>query len=359
MLSTKQIRGLVLEEIILVLLRKAGYRVLKAGEDALIRDGKAGSLEVQGRGEWHQIDAIVTYDYTPAFLFPIRLGLEAKAYFPTYEQPSGKLKSSGRVGIEVIRNAVGVVKDLNENYFSDVAQTLKLKRYSYVYSVFSLYGFTENAQRYAVAHQIYLIQYHHNYLFNGIKEILSRLEGMVARQNEQLAIRETLRGFFGNSEEYRRGELRHIFGQEFELIRELLEEVQRIGGSYFGLLNGEYPIHVISEAPIDEVFDRDEYEVPIWVHEDGTVSISLKNNNLFFELPTVVAQLLQDVWTDDRRIANFKRSHISFITLSGIMGGVRRSINLKLDTNWLNEYVSTLKKPLSKSAQYNNSGAAD
>lgn len=343
MLSTKQIRGLVLEEIILGLLRKAGYRILKAGEDALIRDGKAGSLEVQGRGEWHQIDAIVTYDYTPAFLFPIRLGLEAKAYFPTYEHPSGKLKSSGRVGIEVIRNAVGVVKDLNENYFSDVAQTLKLKRYNYVYSVFSLYGFTENAQRYAVAHQIYLIQYHHNYLFNGIKEILSRLEGTVVRQNEQLIIRETLRDFFRNPEEYRE-ELRNVFGQEFELIRNLLEEVQRVGGSYFGLLNGEYPIHVISETPIDEFLDRDEYEVPIWVREDGTVNISLRNKNISFELPTVVAQLLQNVWTDDRRVADFKRSHISFITLSGIMGGVRRSIKLKLDTNWLNEYVATLKE---------------
>lgn len=343
MLSIKQIRGLVLEEIILVLLRKAGYRILKAGEDALIRDGNAGSLEVQGRGEWHQIDAIVTYDYTPAFLFPIRLGLEAKAYFPTYEQPSGKLKTSGKVGIEVIRNAVGVIKDLNENYFSDVAQTLKLKRYSYVYSVFSLHGFTKNAQRYAVAHQIYLIQYHHNYLFNRIKEVLRCLEGTIARQSEQLTIRETLRDFFGSPEEYRE-KLWHIFGQESELIRQLLEEVQRIGGSYFGLLNGEYPIHVISENPIDEVLDRDEYEVPIWVRENGTVSISLKNNSLSFELPTVVAELLQQVWANDRYIADFKRSHISFLTLSGIMGGVRRNIKLKLDTNWLNEYVSTLEE---------------
>jgi hypothetical protein len=338
LLSTKQIRGLVLEEIILVLLSKAGYRILKAQEDALIRDGKAG-LEVQGRGEWHQVDALVAYDHTPAFLFPIRLGLEAKAYFPTES-------SSGKVGIEVIRNAVGVVKDLNENYFSDSAQTLKLKRYNYVYSIFSLNGFTKNAQRYAMAHQIYLVQYYHNQLFSGIRTKLGQLDGKAAMGSKQSDIRGMLKGFFTNPGKYRH-ELRNIFDQEIDLIENLLEEVNHIGGSYFGLLNGEYPIHIVSERPIDNNLDKDEYEVYINARTNGIVEINLNNNNLLFELPIVIAQLLENLWVDDKRIydaSDYKRRNISFITLSGIIGGVRRNLKLILNNEWLNEYLSTLEE---------------
>jgi hypothetical protein len=330
LLSTQQLRGLVLEEIILILLSKAGYRILKSGEDTSIRDGASG-LETQGRGEWHQVDALVAYDHTPAFLYPIRLALEAKAYLPTP-------KSNGKVGIGVIRNAVGVVKDLNENYFSDREQTLKLKRYNYVYSIFSLSGFTENAQRYAVAHQIYLIQYHHNYLFDNIKNLLSQLEGTTARQLRQLDIRKGLRSVLENPDQHR-GNLQEIFRNEAEFIRELLDEVGYIGSSYFGLLNGEYPIHIFSERPINNL-DRDEYEIPIWVDENGMVIIELMNNNLYFELPEVVAQILKEVWTDNLRVANLKRRNLSFITLSGIIGNIRRNIRLTLDLNWLDQYLS-------------------
>jgi hypothetical protein len=330
MLKPEQLRGLVLEEIILVLLRKSGYRILKAGEDTSIRDGKAG-LEIQGRGEWHQVDALVAYDHTPAFLYPIRLALEAKAYLPTST-------SNRRVGIEVIRNAVGVVKDLNENYFSDSDQTFKFKRYNYVYSIFSLSGFTANAQRYAIAHQIYLIQYYHNHLFEHIKTLLRQLEGTTARQFRQLDIRRALRSFLENSDRYREN-LKEIFGDEDELIRGLLNEVSNIGSSYFGLLNGEYPIHIFSEHPIDSL-DRDEYQIPIWVDENGMVIIKLMNNNLYFELPEVIAQILKEVWTDNLRVANLKRRNLSFITLSGIIGNVRRNIKLTLDLNWLDDYMS-------------------
>ncbi|GBO55016.1 hypothetical protein APA_3067 [Pseudanabaena sp. lw0831] len=328
---TPQLRGLVLEEIILILLSKAGYRILKSGEDTSIRNGRSG-LEVKGRGEWHQVDALVANDHTSPFLYPIRLGLEAKANFPTP-------RSNGRVGIEVIRNAVGVVKDLNENYFSDREQTFKLKRYNYVYSIFSLFGFTENAQRYAIDHQIYLIQYYHNRLFENIKTLLRQLEGTNARQISQLNIRRELRNFFENPNQNIEN-LQQMFGNEAVLVRNLLEETRQISrGSYFGLLNGEYPIHIISEPPIERL-DEDEYRVEIRLDENGMVIIRLRQNNLYFELPEVVAQTLKEVWQDHRMVADLKRRNISFITLSGIIGNVRRTIKLILDTNWLDDYVS-------------------
>jgi hypothetical protein len=329
LLSTKQIKGLVLEEIILVLLGKAGYRILTKQDDPLIfRDGKAG-LEVQGRGEWHQIDALVGYDHTPAFLFPIRLGVEAKAYFSTDKSKRNK------VGIETIRNAVGVVKDINENYssffyksFNKPSQQLKLKRYNYVYAIFSLSGFTENAQRYAVAHQIYLIQYYHNHLFNGIKDILIRLQGQSALEKQQSEIRQALRDFFNSPKNDNYSyKLRNIFGDDTELIEELLKEMDHIGGSYFGLLNGEYPIHILSKKPITYIADQYKYKAKISENENGEMKIYLMNSELCFDLP----QILKEIWRNDENVDEFERRNKYFINLSGIIGGMRRDIKIEFE----------------------------
>lgn len=73
-----EVRGLVLEEIVLYLLEKVGYRVITAGETGT-RVGHSG-LEVQGRGEWYQIDAIAAFYFTPSFMYHLRLMVEAKCY---------------------------------------------------------------------------------------------------------------------------------------------------------------------------------------------------------------------------------------------------------------------------------------
>ena len=120
----------------------------------------SGSLHLQGRGDWHQTDALVSYDHTPAFIYPVRLIVEAKAF-------SSNSRSKGKVGLNVVRNAVGVLKDVNENYFSfsdSDSVEHKIRRFNYTYAVFSLNGFTKSAQKYAIAHQIFLIQYYYHNL---------------------------------------------------------------------------------------------------------------------------------------------------------------------------------------------------
>lgn len=58
MATISQIRGMLLEEAVLHLLRTSGYTpVLSAGSDPTLYDGHSG-LEVFGRGGKHQIDAI-------------------------------------------------------------------------------------------------------------------------------------------------------------------------------------------------------------------------------------------------------------------------------------------------------------
>ncbi len=334
-----QIRGAILEELVLALLERAGYRILNENDGDEIRNGHSG-LEIQGRGEWHQVDALASYDFTPAFMYPLRLIVEAKAYLP-------KGDKKGKVGIDVIRNAVGVLKDVNENYFSHrlyLGHEYKFRRFNYTYAVFSLYGFTKNAQRYAMAHQIFLIQYHHTPLFDGIRRLLTQIDRRTGQEYfysltefDLRDFRERVREFLKkNDDSILKG---YMTDNGIHLMHELRKELEKIGGSYFGLLNGEYPIHVLSKKPIQGIGYRDIVRAEVYVTISGHVEVTFDNNKLFFELPEDVARIFSEVWGKKRKIAKLKREYISFITLSGKIDGIRRSIRIELDKDWLEEYL--------------------
>lgn len=144
MLKDSSLRGYLLEESLAWLLRFSGYRLL-VHEDQdpveLVTEGQ--TLRVRGRGALHQVDVLGEFAFTPAFSMPVRLFLEAK-YYQT------------RCELEVVRNAHGVVHDVNENFMTG-AGTRPRQRYKYSYALFSASGFTPDAQKYALAHQISLV----------------------------------------------------------------------------------------------------------------------------------------------------------------------------------------------------------
>lgn len=141
-----QIRGLLLEESILALLRAAGYKTItEPGGDPTLSDGPAG-LVVAGRGTGHQIDAIADFRVAQPFSNPQRLLVEAKYY--AEHRP---------VSLPVVRNSVGVLKDVSEVWFGAGGNEPAARRYHYQSAVFSASAFTEDAQNYAYAHDIYLL----------------------------------------------------------------------------------------------------------------------------------------------------------------------------------------------------------
>ncbi len=70
-----------------------------------------------------------------------------------------------------MRNFVGVIKDISENYFVPISnRRLRIRpkledRYTYAGAYFSVSGFTLDAQDYAWAHGIYLISFGMNTIF--------------------------------------------------------------------------------------------------------------------------------------------------------------------------------------------------
>ncbi|MFC9087422.1 hypothetical protein [Nocardiopsis dassonvillei] len=138
------LRGYLLEESLAWLIRSSGYRLLaNADQDPVELVSEGSNLSVRGRGAVHQVDVLGEFGFTPAFSLPVRLFLEAKYY-----------KTPCR--LQVVRNAHGVLHDVNEN-FVDHPGTRPRRRYRYSYALFSANGFTDEAQRYALAHQISLV----------------------------------------------------------------------------------------------------------------------------------------------------------------------------------------------------------
>ena len=144
MLHPATLKGYLLEEVLAWLLRGSGYRLLvDESQDPDELKNRSNGLRVRGRGAEHQVDVLGEFAFTPAFSLPIRLFLEAK--FTRY-----------KTKLSVVRNAHGVIYDINENFVRGSGDRLR-KRYRYVYSLFSTSGFTGDAQDFAVAHQISLV----------------------------------------------------------------------------------------------------------------------------------------------------------------------------------------------------------
>jgi len=100
-------------------------------------------------------------------MYPLRLLVEAKC-------------NQKKVSVPVIRNAVGVIKDISENYFTydagSNAEGFKYRRYNYHAAVYSANGFTKVAQQYAIAHQVFLIDYFGVSAMSPVIEAIRQIE---------------------------------------------------------------------------------------------------------------------------------------------------------------------------------------
>ncbi len=108
--------------------------------------GRHGLL-VRGRGANHQADVLGELVLPTPFSLPVRLFVEAK------------YRRRTPVGLRDVRNAHGVVHDINEQYAPASARrhAVPMRRYQYQYALFSATGFSRDAQQYALAQQISLV----------------------------------------------------------------------------------------------------------------------------------------------------------------------------------------------------------
>lgn len=347
MATVTQIRGMLLEEIALHLLLTSGYRRIVPGEEGT-RSGPAG-VELKGRGCWHQVDAFVAPSALLPFMYPIRLILEAKCY------------EHSPVGLNVARGVAGLLLDVNQNYFTRriASEDVHMTRFNYHGALFSTSGYTRQAQAYATAHQIFLIDYQGVPIIQPVIQSLFLLDAddfVNVRRLQISRLRMRFREFLAGREPDMLEGLLTDAGMQ-KVRDHLTPALDRIRGSYFGMVEGKYPIHLLSASRLPLGALAQDMEVPcaIRVSDDGEVwafepSGIPHNSDMFFrlefQLPDVIADILHERSIESHaeqewaQLVAVKRQYLRFVDVTGIVGTQVRTFRLTLDQDWLGRYVT-------------------
>jgi hypothetical protein len=343
MAPLSNIRGMLLEEILLYLLESTGYKTVEAPRnDPTLESGPAGIM-VRGRGGSHQIDAIADFEITHPFSHPARLLVEAKCF-----------SRRKRVGIDIVRAAVGTLKDVAEYWIAGRGAVPK-ERYHYQYAVFSATGYSKDAQRYAFAQDIYLIPLGHSLYFTPVIEAIRQIRPMAAPSQDDDSnldlnmkqLRSAVRDVVRNRTTPERAALD---GPHFGLegLGRFCAEARRIRFALLAILGKRFPIFLVP-APMAQVQGfRDEYDVQIfrgendqnWVLRDQRYGRDLFSFDIPKELFLQFAK--QGMLTPEAAL-DLKESVMSSFHAFHVQRGEIRLIRFRLDQNWVNSLRERLK----------------
>lgn len=318
-----QIRGMLLEELLLYLLRRSGYRPVEdSGEDPTVT-GAFPNLKVKGRGEVHQIDAVADFPHGLPFLSPQRLLIEAKAY------------SSQSVGIDRVRNGIGVLTDVSQFFFGKDQPKWEAWRYHYQYILFSTSGFSERAQRFAFAHDIPLIPLAGSSYFSDITDAL--FEAVLQLPTEadgQVVI---------DSSALRRRFRRALSGEDerIEHLENLMEVAQQFDGVVLGMISTRFPVLLVPmpQLTINELPRELTVEIS-WDQGGWYMRHHRDGERLFsFDLPNVLFREFANEEGVITRRAAVRMKERFFGRIDGFVSteNTTRIITFRLDEGWLDE----------------------
>lgn len=334
MMTPGQIRGMLLEEAVLHLLQRSGYRTVDApGTDPTLCIVGAG-LAVRGRGSEHQIDALADFLIHQPFSNPQRLMVEAKCYGSHY-----------RAGIDVVRNAIGVLKDTSEFWVSGPGPLAGRKRYHYQYAIFSASAFTSGAQRYAFAQDVYLFPLDRSVFFRPILEAIRRavpvrppfarpLTGGPRQLSDLRAyVRASLRsGRVGHEPP------RPLRDAQIDL-GSFIEACAQLNYALVAVLGGRFPVLLApSPAAQDRVLEE-RTRVRIFWNDNGWYLRGNRNETLFsFDLPDeLFALYAEGGFLTPGRALDLKEEMMSVFQAVEVVDGHARLVSFELDRNWVTE----------------------
>ena len=342
MATISGIRGMLLEEAVLYLLRISGYRTLEKVDpsDVTITGDCYSGLKVAGRGGRHQIDAIADFMLTSPFTYPQRLLAEAKCYSDTYS-----------IGIEWIRNAVGVLKDVGE-YWETKKGLPSKARYHYQYVLFSTSKYSSDAERYAYAHDIYLFPLAKSTflqsVIRAIRKVTTRSFGVGSHDTIELKttdLRRGIRARLRNPEDWQLLEILKNYTEVIPILDAFCRECRRVNGALFATLAGRFPIFLVPSPTLSLDQLQDNYSVRISWNERGWYLSSQGENIFSFDLPTDVFEYYaeQGVLSPSRAL-DLKNDVLSEIQAITVVDDRIRVVTLKLDREWLSSVRDRIRQ---------------
>lgn len=300
-----QLRGKIFESLLKFYLKQQGYTVIPQeiqGYYGVSR--RSNGLNIRGRGGWHQVDALGQFQFQIPFVYPIRLISEAKSH-------------NQKIGLPTIRDFVGILKDVSENYFIENYNDLTKSRFTDCGAVFSTSEFTKDAQMYAHAQGVYLIQ---------ASTFLPLIDRVVNQINNRDTIREIISGDLRNYPVFSNNDF----------------------FAYSGIISNVYPVVITSNEslPFQRFSETDEVEIRLSYEADQQHK-EVYGFNIRFDSWRGKFQLPRYIWEQYAKRPDFidamikmKLEKLNYIDIPLKIEGKRRIIRLKLDRNWLENLSS-------------------
>lgn len=341
MATISQVRGLLLEEALLHLLARSGYRTVESDSvDPTLAFGPAG-LEVRGRGERHQIDAIADFLFPQPFSNPQRLLVEAKCY-----------ADSRPVGLPVLRNALGVLMDVSEFFVPATGpKSVSRRRYHYQYALFSASNYTEPAERYAFAHDIYLIPLQGSAFIRPIVSQIRRVThhafGAPTRNQIDLDLSAFRRSFRRaiRSSDYNNDARRFVRDDSRSLLSDLLDSCRTLDGAVLGMLSGTFPIFLVPTHGVQVSQLHGSQDVHItWDNEGWYLSDQMDGQLFSFDLPPTLFEMYAEEGVLTRAAAlEMKADYMREIQAIIVPEEYPRFVTFRLDLGWLERLRGALR----------------
>lgn len=327
---SNQLRGMLLEEALLHLLKRSGYKTIEFdNQDETLINGSAG-LKVKGRGESHQIDAIADYRINVPFIYPQRLLVEAKCL-------------NQKVGLPIIRNALGVLKDVQEFWVSNLENNIPgRKRYHYQYAVFSATQFTKPAQNYGFAQDIYLIQLEESVFIQPIIQSISTINNpdlsggenyIVSIKQLRSAIRQRIQ--LDNPEPINN---LNLPSETLELLRNYIESVESINGAVLTVIKNNLVLFLVPSPDVLLTELDSRIDVRIFWDNTGWYIRDANTHNLIFsfDLPKELFQMYESGgYLRADRALDLKQDFMSELQLFLTIRNETRIVRLILDQDWI------------------------
>jgi hypothetical protein len=324
------------EAVILRLLQENDFVEILSVDNIRTKRDRGYFLEMRGRGTWHQIDCPCDYSHFIPFVNPLRLLGEVKFY----RNPVQK---------NLIREFIGTVKDIQENYFVSDCFTQPSTRYTELGAYFSANGFDTEAERLAFAHNIKTISYKNVEPLDNIKSQIEDMERnyvsariCISAENQQDFIRLFREILSGNVRSIR--EFMQLFqpADGFDRIAGMLAgSFEKIRSNFIASSSGGALLHFVGTGRFpDELFsDTDAQLCRVFYEATSTgrrfylVFANDGERRRFYFSPPV--SLAQAAFFGGSEVFNEKERIFHTLHISRHIKGLLRTLILKLDQDWL------------------------
>lgn len=343
MATLVQIHGMLLEEAILCILRHAGYKTIEGPDNDPSLCRMPGGLGVRGRGGSHQIDAIGDFLVYQPFTFPQRLLVEGKCW-------------KKRVDISIVRNAVGILRDVSEYWLSRRTEATPKNRCHYQFAIFSASEFTREAQRYAFAQDIYLVPLGKSQFFGSV---VTAIRGVAPSDLSKVGMPAELRDLRAKTRAYLRtslsnDELDSADWSGMDSLTDLRQAVQSVREGFIALADSRFPLFLVpnparpdtqqgnrSPRGPQQIRIRISYDKKSWYLTDARSGVRLYS----FDLPReLFEQYAPSGSLSRQRALDLKEKALSQMQAVRYRDGLLQIVEFVLDRDWISEIRSALNE---------------